>query len=202
MERFRIGSCWRAQNPATLEDIELGIVYKYENAARQAYHMFRTWNYGRFVDDDGNIDVCVVIEGDGRYSLIVRPGRRLRSLLAAEDAVASGVGGKAEVEVCSAHYFMCFSLDYRNDPEKQQMMEGLQRIQYLRLNTYFIEDDHLKAFSKRRFRLKRFRVHLRNEIGTGTLESQIGWKDPQESVPKDVLRLVDRVRANLPEDTA
>lgn len=79
MERFMIGTCWYTDDPHTFEGLGIGLVYKYESAARDAYQMLKAWNYGRLKDEDGNINISIIREGEGKFSVIFYPGERSKA---------------------------------------------------------------------------------------------------------------------------
>ncbi len=199
MVRFWIGTCWYAEDMETMEGLGIGIVYKYRSAAQHAYHMLKAWNYGKLIDDEGNITASFINEGGGRYSVLFYPGERVQSQIAAQQAVSEDLSSNSEVEVQRMHFYMYGCLDYSNDETKQRMVESLPRIEYLQLNTFYIENNDLKAFAKRPFKLKRFKYALRDDQNLGELEKLTSWSDPVEGKPKDVIETVERVRKTIQE---
>lgn len=198
MHQFMIGTCWYADNTETLEGLGIGLVYKYKSAAQHAYHMLHAWNYGKFIDDEGNIKASFVNEGGGRYSVLIYPGPRVQSQVAAEMAALERLGPKSEVDVRRMHFYIHCCLDYSDEEAKQRMVQSLPRVEYLFLNTFFVDGNQLKAFAKRPFRLKRFAYADRSDPNLGQLEQLVSWSDPTENKPQDVLDIVERVRKMLP----
>ncbi len=195
MEQFWMGTCWFADDLDTFEGLGIGFVYKYKSGAKHAYQMLRAWNYGKYVDDEGNIRVSIIREGQGRYVAIFYPGDRVQSQVEAEMKVRQKTGPHSEINVRTMRPFIWACLDYSKDVPKQEMVDTLIRMEYLLLKTFYIEDDKIKEYAKRPFRLKCFLIADRTDQQLGELESQLAWEDPLEQYPKDLLRIIKRVRS-------
>jgi hypothetical protein len=194
MNQFAVGSCWFADNLETFEGIGLGIVYKYRSTAKDAFQMFKAWNYDQYIDLDANIRISIILEGNGRYSILIYPGERFKSQLLAKERTQESVGQNSHINVITMRYYIHLCLDYSNDKLKQKMIESLSFMEYLQFNIVHIKNDKLLNYSKRNFKLKGFSVCERNFVDSDSIESKFLWENPLEKYPEHTLDIVKRVR--------
>lgn len=197
MQRFAVGSCWYADDGKTYAGLGLGLVYKYKDAARDAFQMLKTWNYGKYIDNDGNIQLSLIREGNGRYGLVIYPGERIRSQIEVEMGMKKKTGPKSLINIKTLRYFIHLCLDYSNDKQKQKMVETVPFLEALNLNTAYLKDDQIVTYSKQNFRLKKFNVFDRNDPDIGQLEAMLLWENPIEKTHEHIIDVVDRVRGKM-----
>lgn len=169
---------------------ELGILYETREAAKTAYQILRSWNFGAFIDSESNIVVSFVYEGSSKYSIVLYPGERqkvkdyIRSSTLAELEPSSEVDIVAEMKP-----YMVNCADYTDRPEMLEFIESLKGNDVLLLNTFYLKDNEPIAYAKRGLQLKHINFLKRENLSSGTLEFHLRWKDPNKECPDTVERV-------------
>jgi hypothetical protein len=193
-ERNRLGTMWVKEEFQGKQHLGLGLLYEDFECAKDAYNVLRSWNFGRFIDDVGNIHVSVIAEGDHRYSMLICPGHRYE----AEEYIKASVVAKrpqnTHAVVSRLLYYTTTCADYSDRPEVEEAIQSLRRLSTLLLNTYFCDGNEIKQFSKRFFRLKRFRFVERLRLTSRDLEFHLQWGDGRARQPEKTRRTDELVQ--------
>jgi hypothetical protein len=196
----RLGTSWFVKEMDTMEGLGIFIIFKYKNAAKDAFSMLKAWNYGKVVDTSENITFRAVREGGGRYSVFVYPGDRSDSLKYSENLAKENLGAQSHINVRVAKFFMQFCFDYSDDTLKTKCIESMPHVSELLLNVGYLEDGEIKSYSKRGFRLKNFTLKNRTDNELGEIESRLIWDDPKGNLPEINQSLIERVNVRLQEN--
>lgn len=201
MIAHRLGTSWFTDDTETMEGLGIVIIFKYKHVAKDAYNMFKAWNYGKVIDASENIAFRAVREEKGKYSVFVYPGDRIESLEYSEAVAKEKLGEKSDVKVNVAKYFMQFCFDYEIGSLREKCIESMPHVSELNLNIGYIENNDIEMYSKRGFRLKNFSLKDRSEIDSGEIEGNIEWGDPLGKLPEINQALIEKVNENVEKNT-
>lgn len=197
MLSHRLGTSWFAEDTETMEGLGFIIIFKYKDVAKDAFNMFKAWNYGKVIDASENITFRAIREEGGKYSVFVYPGDRLDSLKCSESLAKDKLGSNSHIKVSVAKFYMQFCFDYSGDELKTKCIESMPHVSELLLNVGYIEGGEIKAYSKRGFRLKNFTLKGRADCGLGEIEKRINWDDPTGKLPEINQALINKVNESL-----
>lgn len=197
----RLGTSWVANNIETMEGLGIVVIFKYKHVAKDAYNMLKAWNYGKVIDQSENISFNVVRELGGAYSAFLYPGDRIDSIRASEALAKENHGNNAKVAMKVAKVYMQFGFDYSDNELKRKCVESLPYVDELNLNVGYIHDDEIVMYSKRGFRLKKFKLTDRENVATGTIESLSEWVNPEGKLAPINQALVNKINSNLESNT-
>ncbi len=196
-----MGSSWFSKGTSTMDGLGFGIIFKYKETAKEAFSMFKAWNYGKVIDASENIAFRAIVEGDDKYSVFVFPGDRIDSLHHSESLAKDTYGTASCVALSVVKFHMQFCFDYSNEELKMKCIESMPHISELILNIGYIENDEIKFYSKRGFRLRNFTLKDRSDSSIGAIEKSLNWDDPTDKLPEINQALVDRVNEDLEKRT-
>lgn len=196
-----IGSSWFSKDTDTMDGLGFIIVFKYKEPAKEAFSMLKAWNYGKVIDASENIAFRAIVEGDGKYSIFIFPGDRIDSLRYSESIAKDKYGTASCVALNVVKFYMQFCFDYSNEELKMKCIESMPHISELILNIGYIENDEIKIYSKRGFRLRNFTLKDRYDSNIGAIEKSLNWEDPTSKLPQINQALVDRVNEDLNKKT-
>ena len=197
----RLGTSWVANNIETMEGLGIVVIFKYKYVAKDAYNMLKAWNYGKVIDQSENISFNVVREQGGTYSAFLYAGDRVDSIKASEALAKENHGSKAKVAMSVAKFYMQFGFDYSDNELKTKCVESLPYVDELNLNVGYICDGEIAMYSKRGFRLKKFKLTDRANVATGTIESLNEWASPEGKLAPINQALIKEVNSNLESNT-
>jgi hypothetical protein len=197
MLTHRFGTSWFTEDTNTMEGLGIVIVFKYKQVAKDAFNMFKAWNYEKIIDASENISFRGVREGKGIYSVFVFPGDRLDSLKYSESMAKDRFGSKSHIKVNAAKFYMQFCFDYSNDNLKLKCIESIPHVSEFNLNVGYVEDGDIKMYSKKGFRLKKFSLKNRSDSDLGEIEKSLEWDDPAGKLPDINLALIEKVNERL-----
>ncbi|WP_233008026.1 hypothetical protein [Rheinheimera faecalis] len=201
MLSHRLGTSWFTENTDTIDELGFVIIFKYKDVAKEAYDMFKAWNYGKVIDASENIAFRAIREGDGKYSVFVYPGDRTESLQYSESLAKEIHGPSSHINVIVAKFYMQFCFDYSSDELKTKCIESMPYISELLFNVGYVEAGEVKTYSKRGFRLKNFIIRDRSDSKLGEIERRLSWDDPTGKLPEINQSLVEKVNKRLQENT-
>ena len=194
--RFLLGTTWYTGNTETLDETGLGLLFKYKSAAQDAYNMLKAWNYNKLIDKENNIECIFINEGESRYTIIIYPGDRYRSINYVEHKTSRMYVEKSEADIMSVRFTMSFCLDYSKEDLKITIVEALPRLEYLNLNTFYIDKEIMIPFAKRSFKLYGIKTIDRKDVVKGSIEDFYKWKNPDIDTPIDIKNLATAVNKN------
>lgn len=170
----------------------IGLVYENRFAAKEAYSVIRSWNFGRYIDEHRNIHVSFVREGEGRYMFYIYPGERMGGRIAIEEtAQAEHADIPMEADVTKFLMWTSTPIDCAAHPEKEPLIESLPAEPYFLLNTLYGTKDGLKSYAKRPIVLTEVAVASREDLPEGCIEFHNGWFDGKLSDPAGAARCAE-----------
>ncbi len=176
----RIGTCWFLEKLNGKLIPGLGIVFETRNEAKEVYKIIRSWNYGAYIDSEGNINITIVKESDTKYSIFVYPGDRPRRQLEIEDELKKTLKPNSEVEIAWAKIWIQNCADYADKPKLLSLVKSLNDCKTLLLNTVFVKNNEMVGYAKTSFQLKKFRFINRDELNEKLIEYHVKWEDPNK----------------------
>lgn len=195
--QFCIGSSWFSDNLETLDGLGIILIYKYKETAKEAFQMFREWNYGKIIDKHSNITLSAISEGDDKYSILIYPGDRIKSINNTKFFIEDNAGknSKANIKVVKFYIQLCF--DYKNEVLKKKCIQSLPYIKELILNVGYIKNGEIESYSKTGFRLQQFSLKERDSPTLGQLEQTLQWSDLSACQPETFIALSEQVNKKL-----
>jgi hypothetical protein len=187
-ERDRLGTMWSVQEVKGKRVLALGFLYEEFKYAKEAYNVFRSWNLGRYIDEDGNIAVSIIDEGNHRYSIFTRPGNRSKAEEALRTSVLAKQPRNTAAVVKRLLYYTITCADYSDRPEVEEAIQTLKRLNTLLFNTHFCKGDEITPFAKRYFQLQKFRFLKRSSLTPRDFESNFSWTDGRAIEPEKTKR--------------
>lgn len=195
--RYALGTSWFAEEIDTLSGLGLSIIYKYRETAKDSYSLLKSWNYGKVIDQNANITLSIVIEGNDKYSLFIYPGNRDESLNNTKSLVEAHEGPNAETKIAVMKFHFQFCHDYSNDELKKKIIGGLPYVKELLLNVAYVKNDEVIMYSKKGFRLQRFFFQERSSLEPGTIEYANTWSDLASKEPEIHKAAAQRINKKL-----
>lgn len=196
-----MGSSWFSKDTGTMDGLGFVIIFKYKETAKEAFSMFKAWNYGKVIDASENIAFRAISEGDCKYSIFVFPGDRIGSLRHSESLAKNTYGTASCVTLSVVKFHMQFCFDYSNEELKMKCINSMPHVSELILNVGYIENNGIKFYSKRGFRLRNFTLRDRSDDQIGSIEKSLTWDDPTGKLPEINQSLVDKVNESLHKET-
>lgn len=197
----RLGTSWVANDTETMDGLGIVVIFKYKHVAKDAYNMLKAWNYGKVIDCSENISFKAVREQNDMYSAFLYAGDRIESIKASEALAKEKHGEKSKIAMSIAKFYMQFSFDYSDNELKKKCIESLPYVDELNLNVGYVENNEIKMYSKRGFRLKNFSLTNRSDVAKGTIESLNEWVDPNGQLAPINQAVVDSVNRVLESNT-
>ena len=193
-ERNRLGTIWFWEELKGKSLLGLGLLYEDFEYAKEAYNVLRSWNFGRFIDEEGNIQVSIIDEGDHRYSMFTYPGKRSQGEEQIKARVYAGHAENTAAFVSRLFQYTTTCANYSDRPEVEERLQDLKRLNTLLLNTYFCDGREIKPLAKRFFKLKRFRFLKRSDLTSKDLEFHVEWSDGRAMEPEKTKRVDELTR--------
>jgi hypothetical protein len=72
----QLGIAWFREPYQGKQRVGIGLLFEDLDCAKEAFAVFRSWNFGNFIDTAGNIRLSIVREGAHRYTVFLCPGER------------------------------------------------------------------------------------------------------------------------------
>lgn len=195
-ERNRLGTIWFKEPLAGKEYVGLGLLYEDREWAKDAYNVIKTWNFGRLIDTEGNINITIVSEGDHKYSMFVYPGLRPSGEKAIRDSFLATQPASTAASVSRLFYFTNTCADYSDRPQVEGLVATLGHRNRILLNTFYCSGDEVHPHSKRYFQVNRFRFEERNTLATNCPEYHSPWWDGRIKDP-DSAKRTDQLASKL-----
>jgi len=202
MMKHKLGTTWFASDLETMEGLGLMFLFKTKNSAKDAFQMFKAWNQGKTIDSLENIVLSGVIEGNGKYSIFIYPGDRVKKLDETINNAKLSLGEKDKVKLSVAKFYMQFCFDYSNDELKTNCINSLPHVDELNFNVGYVENGEVISYSKVGFRLKKFTLQPRSSSALGAIEQSLEWDDPTGKLPEINQALVNKVNSNLSSESS
>lgn len=202
MLNHNLGLAWFASDFETMEGLGLMFLFKTKDIARDAFQMFKAWNQGKTIDLLENIVLSAVIEGDGKYSLFLYPGKRFEKLDKTKEYAKQKMGDKDRVNLSVAKFYMQFCFDYSNDELKTKCIESLSHVNELNFNVGYVKNCEAIPYSKVGLRLKKFTLQRRDSATLGEIEKSLCWNNPSGLLSKIDQALVNKINHRLSRGTS
>ncbi len=185
----RLGVIWFKKSYQGKERTGLGLLFEDRDCAKEVFIVLRAWNFGNFIDDDGNISLSIIREGNHRYTFFLYPGMREFAERQIRAEVESREAGTHEAQVFRLFQWTCMSITCDDHPEKEEAIESLGTGQVVLLNCYHATRNGVEAYSKRPLVLKRLRLCDRALVPARSLEAMQKWEDLPAIQPRTVARV-------------
>jgi len=201
-ERNRLGTIWFQEELKGKWLLGLGLLYEDFESAKDAYNVLRSWNFGRFIDEVGNIQISIIAEGDHRYTMLICPGNRHEAEEYLKASVIAERPQNTAAVVSRLFYYTVTCANYSDRLEVEEDIQSLKRLNTLLLNTYFCDGSKIRPFAKRFFKLKRFRFLERSKLNSQDLEFHLQWTDGPVMQPEKTRRTdeLSRIIQSKPQD--
>lgn len=173
----KLASLWGTEEHKGEDTILFGQVFRTRRAAKQAYQLFRAWNFCDYIDRNGNIVLCTIREELDRFTIILFPGERGVTEYAAS-SVAERYGPKTKVVVSKIVFWFVTYADYWKRPNMKAIVERLPDCSRVLLNCYFMQDGEPKAVAKRHLELSKIVIRDRSTVVPGSFEASFQWENP------------------------
>jgi hypothetical protein len=180
----RIGSLWGIAEHKGAQTILFGHLFRTQRAAKEAYQLFRAWNFGDYIDRNGNIVLTLVREECARFTILLYPGDR-GVTAHAEHKVAEEHGDTTKAVVSKILFWFVTYADYWKRPDMKALMERLPDCSNVLLNCYFVQNGEPQSVAKRHLELSKIVVIDRSEVAPGSLESCILWEGPWSGMDRE-----------------
>jgi hypothetical protein len=134
---------WKGQTA-----IIFGQVFRTRRAAKEAYQLFRAWNFGDYIDRQGNVVLSIVREELDRFTILMYPGER--GVEAHANArIQAEFGERTEADVTKWIFWFVTYADYWKRPNMKAVIDNLPACPMVLLNCYFIQDGELQPIARR-----------------------------------------------------
>jgi hypothetical protein len=171
-------------------------LYETREAAKTAYQILRSWNFGAFIDSESDIVASFIYEGGSKYSIVLYPGERQRVKDYIRSSTLAELEPNSEVDiVVEMKPYMVNCADYLDRPEMLAFIESLKGDDVLLLNTFYLKDDEPLPYARRGLQLKNIKFLKRENLSSGTLEYHLRWEDPNKTCP-DTVERVKKIRVS------
>jgi hypothetical protein len=188
-KNLRLGFLWGKSEMKGKLYPELNILYENERAAKLAYEILRTWNFGSIVDLKGNIEISFIEEKGTKYSIFLYPGERKRLRNIAEILTIKGLPSNSEVESIEMKPFFHNCADYLNTPDMIEFFNTIRKVGILFLNTAYVKNDRPVEYAKRCIKLTKMNFLERRELTPDKIEYHYKWFDTKTTAPNLVKRV-------------
>jgi hypothetical protein len=194
----RMASSWAREDSEGARLI-FGQVFRTKAAAREAYRMFRAWNFGRYSDDEGDICLDVVKEELARYTIVLHPGTRgVKEYY--DRAAVEQFGSRTAAHVCLVVPFFPTYADYWTKPELREVVESLATTRELLLMTFWMDGTDVRAYAKRPLTISNVRFSERAACDPNSIAGRLAWNDPWTGVSADDRQLVEAADSAARQD--
>ncbi len=173
----KIASMWGAEQWKGEPAIVFGQVFRTRRAAKEAYQLFRAWNFGDYIDRDGNIVLSIVREELNRFTILMYPGERgVDGFNSAQ--IQQEFGERTNSVVSKIVFYFATFADYWNRPNMEAIIDNLTVCPRVLLNCYFVRNGDIRPVARRYLELSKVMVVSRAEVPQGSLESRVKWEGP------------------------
>jgi hypothetical protein len=187
----RLGIAWFKESHQGKQRTGLGLLFEDRDCAKEAFGVLRAWNFGKFIDDDGNISLSIIREGNHRYTILLYPGERDLRERQIRTEVESRETGTHEAQVTRLFRWTSTCITCEDHPEKEEAIENLGTDQLVLINCLYATKDGVQAHSKRPLVLKRFRLCDRALVPDGSLEAMQQWENMPVTQPRTAARVTE-----------
>ncbi|MCB7129710.1 MAG: hypothetical protein J3T61_09265 [Candidatus Brocadiales bacterium] len=189
----RLGSLWSHIKYNGKDRILFGQVFDTKKAAKDAYKMFRQWNFSNYIDRNQNIVLSIIKEEQYRYSIFLYPGERgVSKFLRAR--VKAIWGSRAVAETATLISFFPTFVDYSNNHKVNAVIESLNASTPILLNTFYIKGERVLPYAKKHLMLRKVRVKNRDRLSSKEFENQVGWSDPYKELTENEVKAFKKLR--------
>ncbi len=188
----KLASLWGVEDYRGVKTFVFGQVFRTQRAAKEAYQLFRAWNFGDYIDRNGNIILSVVREELDRFTLLLFPGERGVSDHA-DSMIAEEFGQETEAVVSRIIFWFATYADYWKRPNMKAIIEQLPTCSRVLLNCYFLQDGEPQPVAKRYLELSKIVVVERSKVTPGSLESCVRWEGPWAGMDRETREKYERV---------
>lgn len=184
----RLGFSWYYQNPDK-SNVGLAVIFERKYDAKEAYSIFKSWNYDKFIDAENNINITFVDEGKNKYSVFIYPGeRKVREKQLLESLKKNYPENSKFVINKKVFIWIQNCADYSKNPKMIELIENIKKSREIILNTTYVVNNEIKSYTKKGINIKMIRFIKRIELTEKDLESFQKWEDP-----KKYSKIVERV---------
>jgi hypothetical protein len=181
----RLGSLWDIEDKEGQFRVVFGQLFTTKAMAKDAFRMFRSWNFGRYIDDVGNVHLRVIREELDRYTIILYPGERGVKEMHTK-RVKSELGQLASCVVKDVRFFFYSHADYWNRKHMKDAIEKLSKAPSVLLNCFFLVNNKPVPVSQRTIQINRIELIDRKEVKQGEMGYGLEWKDPWSGVERSL----------------
>jgi hypothetical protein len=180
----KLGSVWGLEDYKGGTSIMFGQVFRTQRAAKQAYQLFRAWNFGDYIDRNGNITLSIVREELDRFTILLYPGER-GATAHAQFIITQQHGERTDANVSKLFFWFVTHADYWKRSNLKKIMDCLPMCPRVLLNCFYLEDAEPQSVAKRYLELSKVVVADRSAVRPGTLESYVPWEEPWSGMDRN-----------------
>lgn len=171
----RLGSVWGITEYKDEERVFFGQLFETKKAAQEAYRLFRSWNFDKYIDTEGNIVIRIIREDLDRYTILLHPGERGVSEYW-KNHVKVNHGDRVNANVSVINYWFITYADYWNRPQMLSIVESLQEPKPILLNAFYIKDGQIEAAAKRPLTVSNIIFKDREDVQESDFEFHFNWE--------------------------
>lgn len=180
----RIGSVWGTTDYKNQERIFFGQIFETKKAAQEAYRLFKSWNFDKYIDTENNIVIRIVREDLDRYTILLHPGERgIKEYW--QESVKSTYGKRVNARVSILYFWFITYADYWGKPKMLSIVESFKESKSILLNAFYVNDGQVEAIAKRHLVVSKIIFKDRKDIKEDDLEFHVNWEGPWIGVDRE-----------------
>ena len=173
----RLGSTWGVTEYKGKDMIFFGQLFETKKAAREAYQLFKSWNFDKYIDTEGNIVVRIVREDLDRYTILLLPGNRGVDKYW-EERSEDDFGKRVSTSVSTIKYWFITHADYWGRPQMLSIIESLREPGSILLNAFYMKNGEVESAAKRHLVISNIVFRNRQDLRENDIEFHLDWDDP------------------------
>lgn len=194
LNQNRLAFVWKINFTKKSKNVHLNLLYKDKVSAKNAFLIFKAWNYNNLLDNEDNVRVTVIDEGDRKYSIFIYPGERalFKNVIEKHSAIEDNEKGNIHKIIPEIKFFLNNHSDYSNNDVMGNLMKDFKIVEKLIINTSYLKNDKIIQANRKGITKKGLVKYKREDLDKNTIEYTVKWNDINKTDPalvKDVEKI-------------
>ncbi len=186
----RIGFSWFYEKNNGKMTPGFSILYERKYDAKYAYNILKSWNYGKYIDTQGNISVNFIDESENKFSVFLYPGERKQREEEIKATLKEKFPANSELNLKNRMFISIQNCgDYSDRPEMIEAFKLIRKTGKVLINTCYVVDNKIKSYAKRKFVIEKIRFVDRAALTEKDLEYKQVWENPIQKYPENAERV-------------